>query len=70
MKKVTGRLEGWHIDNIFPTIIWGHVFEDSKDRFRDGTRIHTSHIKTPPEQWVEGAIVETLNSTYLLGKKL
>lgn len=68
--KVTGRLEGWHIDNIFPTIIWGYIYSDHKKRFSDGTRIHTSHIITPPELWKEGATVTTLNSTYLLGKKL
>lgn len=65
--KITGRLEGWHQDNLYEFILWGNIFGDSKQRFRDGTRIHTSYIVTPSDEWKEGAVVKTRNSTYLLG---
>lgn len=70
MEEVTGRLEAWHTDNVFPTIIWGYIYGDSKRRFTDGARIHTSHVITSVEQWKDGAFITTLNSTYLLGKHI
>lgn len=68
MIEITGTLEGWCQDNLYAYIIWGNVFGDSKGRFRDGTRIHTSYITPPSEEWKEGAIVTTRNSVYKLGK--
>ena len=68
MENITGRLEGWHQDNVFPHIIWGNLFDDVHKRWREGTRIHTSNVKTPREEWAEGKVVTTLNSRYLLGK--
>lgn len=66
--KVTGRLENWFLergtDKEF--IIWGEVFEDVNRRFPQGKFIHTSGIKH--RRCSEGDIVETRNSTYLLGK--
>jgi len=70
MYEVTGRLESWHIDNIFPNIIWGFIYGDAKRRWKDGTRIHTSYIVTPTEEWIEGAEIKTQNSVYLLGKRM
>lgn len=73
MVEITGRLENWFYDPLFHCI-WGNIYEDIHNRWTEGQKIHTSHIKTgdrinlkenPP---VEGQIIKTLNSTYLLGK--
>lgn len=50
-------------------IIVGIVTNDRKNRFTDGRCIHTSAIVTPLEEIVEGAVVETLNTRYLLGEE-
>lgn len=71
--EITGRLENWYFDLYF-NVIWGQVYDDSKGRFIDGTLIHTSDLiiprnhtrKDPP---VEGDIMQTRNSRYLLGKE-
>ncbi len=67
--KLTGRLEGWSIQQVTKKefIVWGSVFDDVHKRFFDGQRIHTSGIKSRPLK--EGDVVETRNSTYLLGKQ-
>jgi hypothetical protein len=51
--------KGWHV-------FWGHIHEDTRQRFYDGAWIHTSHCVEPDAK--EGDVVHTLNSTYLLGK--
>lgn len=67
--EVTGRLEDWTHDKEGFNVIWGHVYEDVRGRFRDGTWIHTSVLRHPKiAVHKEGDIVRTLNSTYLLGK--
>jgi len=71
MSKVTGRLENWHVSMPIVTgevMIWGDVYEDIRNRFNDGTYIHTSGCES--KKYVEGDVVTTRNSTYLLGKKL
>lgn len=47
----------------------GTVSGDAKGRFRDGTTMSTSALVTDDEGIVEGAVVETLNSRYLLGQE-
>lgn len=74
---VTGVLENWVVDPR--GIIWGHIYNDIHERFRDGTWIHTSLIvqkdsktRMPEEDLKtlkEGDRVQTLNSFYRLGKK-
>lgn len=68
MTEITGRLEGWHKDPVF-NIIWGHIFDDVRGRFVNGTLIHTSSLNSKPP-FKEGSVVKTLNSKYLLGKPL
>lgn len=50
-------------------LLVGIVTDDRKNRFADGRCIHTSAIVTPLKQIVEGSIVETLNTRYLLGEE-
>lgn len=50
-------------------LLVGIVTKDRKKRFADGRSIHTSAIVTPLEQVVEGAVVDTLNTRYLLGEE-
>jgi len=47
----------------------GIVSCDRKGRFQDGACMGTSLLRTPMEGIVEGAIVETENSRYLLGRR-
>jgi hypothetical protein len=65
--SVTGRLENWSIDPRV-NVVWGNCYDDVHKRWRNGTRIHTSLVLTAKVCIVEGAIISTLNSTYLLGK--
>jgi hypothetical protein len=51
----------------WPTIV-GVVSSDSKGRFANGRSIRTSVLLTPVEDIREGAIVQTLNTRYLLGR--
>lgn len=50
-------------------LLVGIVTNDRKNRFTDGRCIHTSAVVTPLEEIVEGAVVETLNTRYLLGEE-
>ena len=50
-------------------LLVGIVTNDRKCRFADGRCIHTSAIVTPLEEVVEGTVVETLNTRYLLGEE-
>lgn len=69
-KKITGRIEGWFIDQVVKKefIIWGFIYDDEDKRWVDGTHFHTSGIKNRPVK--EGDVVRTRNSSYKLGKKL
>lgn len=72
MKKVeqekdteyTAKLDNWVYDH-FHKVFWGNVIDDKRDRFINGTWIHTSHCLEHEAK--EGDIVHTLNSSYLLG---
>ena len=68
--KITGRLEEWFIGREIGDefLVWGHCYDDVHERFFDGQLIHTSGIRIRPLK--EGDVVETRNSTYLLGKQL
>ena len=65
---ITGRLENWSLDPSF-NMMWGHIYGDIHKRFYDGAFIHTSSLKHPVKtEHKEGDIIQTRNSTYLLGK--
>lgn len=67
--KITGTLEHWWHEPALFNVIWGHVHNDIEGRFVDGTLIHTSSLKHSSKQvHKEGDIINTQNSTYLLGK--
>jgi hypothetical protein len=66
---ITGELRNWKWDKNH-SIIWGHVYNDARKRFPDGTWIHTSWIdKAQFANVKEGDTVKTLNSEYLLRNK-
>lgn len=50
------------------TILLGNVYGDDKNRFQDGDGIRTSNV-TSPAPFIEGNIVQTRNTRYLLGKR-
>lgn len=72
MQEITGTLENWLVDANYwgsgEVVIWGDIYKDTLKRWREGTRIHTSPIVTELEKLIEGALVRSKNSTYLLGK--
>lgn len=48
-------------------IFWGHIYADSKKRWRDGTEIRTSLVQKEFE--VDGEkYIQTLNTIYKVGK--
>lgn len=70
-QNYTARLENWAY-NRKQNIIIGDVYDDKNGRFVDGSKIATSRLKPMSMQVSlpeEGAIMTTLNSTYLLGRK-
>lgn len=72
MKELTGKLNNWspQYNWIGELILWGDLEGDSKGRWIDGTRIHTSPLSDPRKDLCEGMTVETKYSLYLLGKPL
>jgi len=69
MEEITGTLRNWYVEMVNETegIVWGHVFGDSRRRFRDGTFIHTSGVIVANHALIEGEVIQTRNSRYLLG---
>jgi hypothetical protein len=63
--EIRGTLTDWTYNG--KTIV-GYIFDDTRQRFPDGASIITSRVITPREEVIEGAVVETLNSFYQLGK--
>lgn len=73
---VTARLEDWI---VYPggSQVHGKIYGDSKGRWEDGVSIHTSKVvsilrddqKLDENTLLEGDIVVTRNSAYLLGKQ-
>jgi hypothetical protein len=62
-EQLNGRLEDWIFDGF---LIWGNLYRDPARRWAEGTRVHTSTVKSK-EPFKEGDTIETLNSKYLLG---
>lgn len=72
MEEVTGILDEWIVDPLGRSVIWGRIRNDKAGRFRDGTDIHTSFIALDAVAFAalkEGDVVNTRNSSYLLGTK-
>lgn len=68
--EITGRLEGWRLDLVH-NILWGNLYDDVRNRWIEGQRIHTSDLESKdPSSFKEGDIVDTRNSSYLLGKAM
>ena len=67
---ITGRLENWYleIEDGYHRVV-GECYDDVKGRFPNGMKIYTSLIVNPDVDYKEGTIVDTLYSTYLLGKE-
>ena len=54
---------------IVNNTIWADIYDDPDKRWKDGTYIKTSRIISPEiDELIEGDIVKTINSTYLLGR--
>ena len=62
----TGRLENWRFD-ANNGVLWGNLFNDTRQRWEEGAYIHTSYVKA--QVFNEGDVVQTLNSSYLLGQQ-
>ena len=56
----------WVVDFLYESSIVGRIFGDRKGRFADGRWIITSALKTPLRGIVDGHVVRTRNSHYLL----
>ena len=63
-------LDDWSLCVARGTLFFivGRARGDSKLRFADGELMTTSLLRTPREDVVEGAVVQTLNTRYLLAK--
>ncbi len=61
---ITGRIESWlYMDNC----MHGRLYNDFKNRWDDDTHFRTSFVVTR-SPYKEGDVVQTLNSSYKLGK--
>ncbi len=68
-EEITGTLEHWRVvTHGDESRIWGAVYGDIRDRFKDGTSITTSSVDTKSQSLKEGAIVKTRYSVYKLGE--
>jgi hypothetical protein len=61
VEEIHGTLENWY--QIGP-VMCGHVYGDTKLRFRDGSFIRTSCVLSRSK-----GIIKTINSNYKLGKE-
>jgi len=71
MSNFTATIERWSWHKKSNTIV-GRIYGDLKGRFDDGTFFQTSALKPMSMQISipkEGAIMQTLNGSYKLGKK-
>ena len=67
-EEYDGVLTNWIIDPMGRGVLWGEIFGDKKERFNDGSWIHTSYMEPDVISGAkEGIVVRTLNSAYLLG---
>lgn len=68
MRVDDGILEKWWYDHL-NHVVWGFIYSDRKERFYDGTYIHTSNLSMPRDpDLVKGQEIKTRNSTYILGE--
>lgn len=63
-------LAGYRSPDDVQAVLIGVITADRKGRFDNGRWIMTSVLVSPLDQIAEGAIVQTLNSRYLLGEPL
>lgn len=62
-------LEEWSVHRLgTSTLAYGKIYGDDAKRFNDGEAIKTSSVKSPAP-FVEGNIIQTRNTRYLLGKR-
>ena len=59
------RLENWY---VLGNVIVGDIYEDEKGRFPDGLNVHTSTVQNMRDDFKQGDVINTRNSTYELGK--
>ena len=69
MSDITGRLENWVLAPWGEdSVVWGNLYDDSKERFSDGTFIHTSSVESIV--LIENVkYVQTRYSRYALGEQ-
>jgi hypothetical protein len=69
-ENVTGFLDNWYVEPLSAQffMLHGEMYYDRRNRFLDGTPVHTSRIAAGTRV-AEGVIVNTLNSVYKLGKQ-
>jgi hypothetical protein len=67
--NITGRLENWKVAVRTPDgyTLFGALYEDKEHRFPDGVQVHTSLVHDKLKDPRSGDVVETKNSTYVLG---
>lgn len=58
--------EWWIVAFCDGIAIVGQMYGDAKGRFPDGRWIMTSKVLTPPRKVVNGNVIRTRNSRYLL----
>ena len=72
LARITAQLKNWYPWEVRPGIYvyWGEIYNDTMNRWTDGTVIHTSNVVS--EETIEGRrLVHTLNSIYeLIGEEL
>lgn len=67
--QVTGTLRNWTKGvGMYNSCYWGNLYGDSKGRWDDGTRIHTSLVKEKKDCG-DHYLLFTLNSVYILPKE-
>lgn len=64
MRNITAELRSWSRENIGGTkFLMGRIYGDTKDRWPDGTRIHTSFLVNE-EDAGDDIVFTTRNSIY------
>jgi hypothetical protein len=70
MEVEDGLLEEWAIVDMGDfKVVYGYLYYDRKERFRDGEWMTTSRIVGIPDELKQGDKVYTENSVYVLGVK-
>lgn len=72
MSQITGTLENWYVEDTLGNeyLLHGYLYGGLRNRWENGSPVRTSGVsedKHPMADLKEGDIVETRNSTYLLG---